>query len=164
MKGETQKNINQSCFFIGHRDATETVIPLLFETIEKHITEYGVSVFYVGHYGAFDGMVARALVEMKKRYPHISAHLVLAYHPAVRKIDVPAGLDGSVLWEGQEKSPPRHAIVNLNKRMVREVDYLIAFSWKITDGSHNLLDYAMIKEKKGRLIITNLADKLPGKI
>jgi len=153
------KNKNPSCFFIGHRDSNSAVYPLLLSAIERHIIEYGVTAFFVGHFGAFDGMAARALAEMKKRYPHISAHLVLAYHPAVRKIDIPAGLDGSVLWEEQEKSPPRHAIVNLNKRMVREVDYLIAFSCRITDGSHNLLDYAMIKEKKGQLVITNLADE-----
>ena len=148
-----------SAFFIGHRTAPSEIYPLLLSAIEKHITEYGVTSFFVGHFGSFDGMAARALAEMKRRYPHISAHLALAYHPAVRKIDIPTGLDGSVLWEEQEKSPPRHAIVNLNKRMVREVDYLIAFSCRITDGSHNLLDYAMIKEKKGQLVITNLADE-----
>ena len=60
--------------------------------------------------------------------------------------------------DGQEKSMPRYAITDLNKRIVREVDYLIAFSLYITDGSHNLLDYAKIKQKKVRLVITNLAE------
>jgi len=136
------------------------VKPLLLEAIERHITEYGVTDFYVGHYGAFDSMVAKALCEMKNRHPHIKNYLLLAYHPAVRKIDLPKGFDSTILLDGQENSSPRYAITNLNKRIVREVDYLIAYVRYITDGSHNLLNYAMIKEKNGQLIITNLADTL----
>ena len=33
----------------------------LLETIERHITEYGVSEFVVGRYGNFDRLVIRAL-------------------------------------------------------------------------------------------------------
>jgi hypothetical protein len=149
---------NKSCYFLGHRDSPESIMPLLFKVIEKHITEYGVTTFYAGHYGAFDGMAANALSEIKKRCPHIKAYLLLAYHPAIRHFDVPEGLDGSILLDGQENSPPRYAIINLNKRIIREVDYLIAYSKYITDGSHNLLNYAMAREKKGQLVITNLAD------
>ena len=38
-----------SCYFIGHREAGKDVFPLLVEAVEKHITEYGVTDFYVGH-------------------------------------------------------------------------------------------------------------------
>ena len=33
------------CFFIGHHDAPETILPLIYEAVERHITEYGVSEF-----------------------------------------------------------------------------------------------------------------------
>ena len=50
-----------SCFFIGHRETPDRVYPTLLETIERHITEYGVSEFVVGQYGNFDRLVIRAL-------------------------------------------------------------------------------------------------------
>ena len=46
-----------SCFFIGHRETPDQVYPALLETIEHHITEYGVSEFVVGRYGNFDRLV-----------------------------------------------------------------------------------------------------------
>ena len=60
-----------TCFFIGHRDAPEEVRPLLAEAIERHIAEYGVKEFVVGHYGAFDRMAAHAVRNAKERHPDI---------------------------------------------------------------------------------------------
>ncbi len=37
-----------SCFFIGHRETSDRVYPTLLETIERHITEYGVSELWWG--------------------------------------------------------------------------------------------------------------------
>ena len=48
-----------SCFFIGHRETPDQVYPALLETIEHHITEYGVAEFVVGQYGNFDRLVIR---------------------------------------------------------------------------------------------------------
>ena len=146
------------CFFIGHSDTSEVIKPLLREVIEQHITEYGVTDFYVGHYGAFDRITAAVLCEMKTLYPKIKNYLILAYHPATRQVELPKGFENTLFFEGQEKSPPRYAIINLNKRAVREADYLIAFSRNITGGSHKLLLYAAAKEKREKLNITNLAD------
>ena len=152
--------INKSCFFIGHRDSPEVVKPLLLDHIQKHIIEYGVTKFYVGHYGQFDAMVISALSDMKKRYPHIENSLLLAYHPAVRSVTKPDGFDDTLLIDGQEKAPPRFAITRLNRQMINDVDYLIAYVRVVTDGSHKLFDTAKAKAKKGKLVITNLAELL----
>ena len=150
--------MGKSCFFIGHRDTAQAVNPLLLDSIGKHITEHGVTDFYVGHYGAFDAMVANNLHEMKKHHPLIRNYLLLAYHPAIRKVDVPKGFESTVLIDGQELSPPLYAITNLNRRMVRTVDYLIAYVRGITGGSYKLLQIAKARERGGQLVITNLAD------
>ena len=50
-----------SCFFIGHRGAPEALRPLLDAAVERHIIEYGVTEFVVGHYGRFDYMAAGAV-------------------------------------------------------------------------------------------------------
>lgn len=55
----------KTCFFIGHRDTPESIQPQLDAAVERHIVEYGVTDFVVGHYGAFDRMAARAVRESK---------------------------------------------------------------------------------------------------
>ena len=43
-----------TCFFIGHRDVSDSVLSALEQEVERHITEYGITDFVVGHYGRFD--------------------------------------------------------------------------------------------------------------
>ena len=71
----------KTCFFIGHRDAPEALRPLLDAAVERHITEYGVTEFVVGHYGRFDYMAAGAVQAAKARHPDISLVLLLPYYP-----------------------------------------------------------------------------------
>ena len=54
---------NKTCFFIGSRHTPNSIKQQLTEIIEKHITEYGVTTFTVGHYGAFDSLVQEVLQE-----------------------------------------------------------------------------------------------------
>lgn len=64
--------IRYSCFFIGHRDAKASLRPALDAAVEQHITEYGVTDFVVGHYGAFDALAAGAVKAAKKRHPEVT--------------------------------------------------------------------------------------------
>ena len=50
-----------TCFFIGHREAPETLMGELVAEVERHITEYGVTDFVIGRYGRFDGMAAKCV-------------------------------------------------------------------------------------------------------
>ena len=52
----------KSCFFIGHREASSEVVPVLAEAVEQHIVEYGVAEFIVGNYGGFDHIAAKAVI------------------------------------------------------------------------------------------------------
>lgn len=99
------------CFFIGHRETGEEVLPLLLWEVERHITAYGVTEFVVGNYGGFDRMAAKAVAEMKKRHPNIRLSMLLPYHPAERAIPLPAPFDDSFYPEGLENVPRRFAIV-----------------------------------------------------
>lgn len=49
----------KSCFFIGHREANERLLPKLKLEVERLITEEQVRYFYVGGYG---GIAATAPV------------------------------------------------------------------------------------------------------
>ena len=149
----------KSCFFIGHREAGKDMLPLLVEAVEQHITEHGVTDFYVGHYGNFDRLAAQAVEEAKERHPEIRLMLVLPYHPAIRPINVPKGFDGSFYpWE-DEKIPKRLAIIKTNQYMVDTCDYLITYAFHHLGGTGQIVDYARRREKKNLIHVTNLAHR-----
>lgn len=85
-----------TCFFIGHRDAPDSLLPLLSAAIEERITEHNVDQFVVGHYGKFDSLSAQAVRAAKKKFPDILLFYLRPYHPADRPF-TPAGFDGSLL-------------------------------------------------------------------
>lgn len=145
-----------ACFLIGHRYTPDDSMPLLEAAIEKHIVEYGVTTFYVGHQGHFDGMAAIALARAKKRHPAIQNYLLLAYHPSVMRVETPEGFESTLLLDGLEAVPPRFAIARRNQKIIREAAYLICYVNGITDGSYKLLQAAKSLEKRGKLTITNL--------
>ena len=59
-----------TCFFIGHREAGEEVLPALTQAVERQIIQYGVTDFMAGHYGGFDRMAALTVQRAKRRDPH----------------------------------------------------------------------------------------------
>ena len=155
------KSVREStCFFIGHREASETMLPALMEAVEQHITAYGVTDFYVGHYGGFDGLAAQAVKEAKVRHPEIRLTLVLPYHPAIRPVNTPKGFDGTYYpWE-DENIPKRLAIIKTNQRMVDTCDYLIAYAHHFLGGTGQIVEYARKQEKKGHIKVTNLSQNI----
>lgn len=82
-----------TCFFIGHRDVSDSVLPALEQEVECYITEYGITDFVVGHYGRFDSLAAQALSRAKVRYPGIRLTLLLPYHPAEHPFPKPESFD-----------------------------------------------------------------------
>lgn len=144
----------KSCFFIGHREADERLLPRLELEIERLITEENVRYFYVGGYGGFDQIAATAIKRAKKKYPDITLMLVLPYHPAERPIEKPPGYDGTYYPEGLEKTPRPFAIVKANQLMVDTCDWLVCYVRHGASNSRNLLEYAQRREKKGLIQIT----------
>ena len=144
------------CFFIGHREATREIYPALLAEVERHICEFGVTQFVVGHYGGFDRLPAEAVMEAKTEHEGIELVLLLPHHPAERPIYKPDGFDYTYYPFGIEKVPQSVAIVRANRRMVEQADYLIAYVWHTASNAANLLEYAQRRAGKGMLTITLL--------
>ena len=142
------------CFFIGHREASDDLLPALRAAIEQHIVEYGVTEFLVGKYGGFDRLAAQCVIAAKQKHPDITLTLLLPYHPSERKIYLPQGFDGSCYPPGQESVPRQVAIVRANRYAVDHSDYLIAYVWHAGSNARNILEYA---EKRLTLHITRLS-------
>lgn len=145
----------KTCFFIGHRNAPETLHPLLDEAIEHHITEYGVTEFVVGHYGRFDMMAAGAVRRAKERHPEITLLLLLPYYPFKYEA---ADYDSTYYPPGMENVPKPFAIVKANEHMIRTSEYLICYNTGLVGKTHDFVDMALRREEKGQMHVENLAD------
>ena len=133
----------KSCFFIGHREASSDLLPILTQVVEKHISEYGVTEFVVGGYGGFDHLAARAVILLKKQYPQITLSLLIPYHPAERPIETPAGFNNTYYPPGMEKVPRKLAIVRANRYMVDHSALVIAVYDGSNGGTRRTLEYAI---------------------
>lgn len=144
--------MEKTCFFIGHR-CGDVDYDRLTEEIERHIVEYGVNTFIVGHYGFFDLMAAHYTREAKKKHPHIKLYRLLPYFPRQREPIESEYYDGSIYLDGMETVPRRFAIVQANHCMVDRSDYLIANAWQPGSNSLKLVEYA---RRKKHIQVTNL--------
>jgi len=142
------------CFLIGHREATDELIPKLIQVIETHVIEYHVEEFIVGTYGGFDHAAARALAVVKQRHPHIRLILLLPYHPTKRTVQLPKHFDNSWYPEGLESVPPRFAIIRANCYAIDHADCLIAYVWHAASNARNALEYAQRHAESHGLRIT----------
>ena len=145
-----------TCFFIGHREAPEALLPLLEEAVERHIVEYGVTDFMVGNYGHFDALAARAVMTAKQRHQEVTLFLLLPYHPYDQPIAPPKGYDGTFYPPGMEGTPHRAAIVKANRYMVAHSSHLIAYVWHAASNARDILEYAQRRERRGSMTVTLL--------
>ena len=147
----------KSCFFIGHRNAPETLLPLLASAVERHITEYGVTEFIAGHYGSFDYMAAGAVKQAKKRHPEVTLVLLLPYYPFPYDT---GGYDSTYYPEGMETVPKPFAIVRANEHMIRAADYLICYDAGLVGNTGKLVKKALRRQERGEMHVENLAELL----
>ena len=138
-----------SCFFIGHRDAPESLLPAVRAAAEKLIREQGVTDFYVGSRGSFDRLAAAVMRELRESHPEVRLYRVLAYLPTGRE-ELPEGFTGSVFPEGLETVPRRLAILRANRAMVDACKYLIAYAPHLTGNARKVVEYA---RRRGRRVV-----------
>ena len=144
------------CFFIGHREADDELLPALAAAVERHITEYGVTSFIVGRYGNFDKLAARVVIDAKKRHPEVTLTLLLPYHPFDRPTPTPKGFDGTFYPPGTETVPKRVAIIRANRYMVEHSTHLIAYAWHPASNARALVEHAQIWGRKRKIHVENL--------
>ena len=146
----------KTCFFIGHRDAPESIRPAIAAAVENLITEHGVEEFVVGYHGNFDFFSRDAVAALKKTYPQIRLYLLTPYDAPKGFYRQTEAFDSSIYPPGMENVPKRFAIVRANRYMVAHSDYLISFVYQPASNARNLLDYARRLEKAGKLHIIYL--------
>ena len=112
--------------------------------VSESLIEQGAVTFYLGGYGAFDGLAASVLREQKKRYPQIELVLVLAYLNDRRDT---SGYDRTV-YPPLETVPRRFAISYRNRWMVEVSDVVVAYVLHDWGGAATTLRCAKQKAKQ----------------
>lgn len=131
----------KTCFFLGHREADERLLPRLEQTIEELIQSGQAAYFYVGSYGGFDRLAVSALRRAKARHPQITLMRMLAYPPKPGT-ELPRGFDGFYCPEGLEGVPKRFAIPRANRLMALQCDYLVCYVTHSASNAGKILAYA----------------------
>ncbi len=144
-----------NCTFYGHRNCPQTVKKELTQTIESLICNYGVTKFYVGDKGNFDGMVISVLKELSVSYD-FEYYIVLSTLPnrEILHKDIE-----HILPEGFEKVPKRFGIDYRNKYMLKHSDFVVVYiTQSISSGASKYYEMAQ-KQKKYVINIANITQK-----
>ena len=136
--------------FFGHRNAPDTIKPILRKAIVDLIENRGVDLFYVGNQGSFDRTAISVLRGLKEEYPKIQYYVVLAYVPHNKeRLGLEEG-DSTVYPECLDKTPPKYAIIKRNRWMLERADFVITYVTHITGGA---ADFKALAESKGKTVI-----------
>ena len=131
--------------FCGHSTVSNSaaVAASLKSVIEELIAE-GATEFYLGGYGEFDSLAARAVRDAKKMHPEIRSTLVIPYMDRDFNTDF---YDESV-YPPLESVPRRFAISKRNEWMVDQSDIVVSGVTHDWGGAATTLKYATRKKKR----------------
>lgn len=141
----------KSCTFLGHRDSSEEIKPLVKQVIISLIKKEGITDFYIGNHGNFDRMAYGILKEISEEYNKIRYAVVLAYLPN-KKEDII--YKNTIYPEGIETIPKKFAISFRNKWMINNSDIVVAYVKHSFGGAAQFLKYAKNQKKN----IINIAE------
>ena len=145
--------MNKICTFAGHGDYeySEITYQKLINCVKELICEKNISEFWLGNYGSFDALSARAMREVREMYPHIRLCLVIPYMTSRVKKHL---FDEIIIPEFDKNTSVYSYIPLCNRYMVDNSDKLICFIKREKGGAFKTYQHAQKKNKE----IINLAD------
>lgn len=131
--------------FCGHRkiEYDEKLLSNL-EMCVFDLVQKGATMFYIGGYGEFDRLAARAVYNIKKKeYPDIKSIFVTPY--LNRDYDI--FLYDEIVYPPLERVPLKYAIIKRNQCMVKNSDMLVAYIRHERGSAFEMLKYAKRNKK-----------------
>lgn len=146
--------------FTGHSfvSSKSQVLETVKMQIRDNIVDTEPIVCYLGGYGDFDELCARACRELKQEYPsielvYVTPYLSLCEQEKIKKI-VSLGLYDSSIYPNIENVPPKFAISKRNEWMMSNADLVIAYVNHSYGGAYKSLQVAKRRKKK----VINICD------
>lgn len=134
-----------SATVFGHRDFNyepyrEKIEKCLLELIERGVTE-----FYNGFRGNFDGICAEIVFNLKARFTDLKNIMVLSYHNRQNFV-LPKYFDESV-YLLEKRVPPQYAISYTNQEMILRSDFIISGVCYHYGGAYTAREFARRQHK-----------------
>ena len=153
--------MNKICCFSGHGKIsyTDDVYEKLINLIEDLIINENVSEFWVGNYGNFDRLCAKAVRSLKQKHLSLTLNLIIPYVTSSineYKQQYQKNYDNILVADINEKTPKRFQILKCNEYMVDNSDFMICYVACGLGGAGKVLEYAKRKKHIG---IFNLSEK-----
>ena len=140
--------------FAGHAKLSshDSIKEIVKEQIRKNIVGAEKVICYLGGYGDFDAICARACKELKEEEISIESVFVTPYmdfsSQAKLKDLQTCGLYDVVMYPPLEGVPPRFAILKRNEWMMKNADLVIAYVDHEYGGAYQSLRMARRRKKK----------------
>lgn len=144
---------HRRCCFAGHGQLSygEDVYEKLIEVLKRLVTEENVTEFFVGNYGSFDRLCARAVRHIKEEFPHIILTLVVPYLTQEIKKNKDyfnSAFDSILVADMPENTPKAIKILKCNEYMVRKSEFVVAYVKYSFGGAYKTIKFAQRKGKK----------------
>ena len=135
-----------SATFFGHRDFNyspykDKIEAIIIDLIENH----GVTEFYNGFRGNFDGLCAEIVFDLKARFPDLKNIMVLSYHNRQNFV-LPKYFDESV-YLLEKRVPPQYAISYTNQEMIQRSDFIVSGVCYHYGGAYAAREFARRQQK-----------------
>lgn len=131
--------------FCGHSQVSDSAaVAAALKIIISDLIAEGANEFYLGGYGEFDSMAARAVRDAKAEHPEITSTLVIPYMDREFNDDC---YDGSV-YPPLESVPRKFAISKRNEWMIDQADVVVSYVKYGWGGAATTLKYAERKKKR----------------
>ncbi|MEG0944036.1 MAG: hypothetical protein RSF86_10425 [Angelakisella sp.] len=130
--------------FCGHGSVAESEkVRQWVLAVTSDLIANGASIFYLGGYGAFDGIAKSVIRKFGKEHPHIKSVLILPYlNKSMDEIGY-----SYTLYPPLETVPKRFAISKRNEWMVDQSHIVVAYVTHSFGGAAKTLEYAKRKHK-----------------
>ena len=125
--------------FFGHADFTESLsIKSAFLSFLETLAPTADLSFYIGTQGAFDAFALSCCFLLKRRYPHVKTICITPY----LTVSCRDNRFDEYIYPALEHVPPRFAIVERNRFMVRSSDLILTYIDYPNGGAYQALCYA----------------------
>ena len=139
------------CSFCGHRDANNSLRTQIKKAITDIIVNEGITTFYSGGMGKFDGMCESVVRELKRAHP-LKLYLIAPYmtQRINRDGEYYMELYDDIIIPDLGEVHYKRAITKRNKWVVEKSDVLLCYVTRSSGGAYQTLQYAQKLSKSIR--------------
>ena len=135
---------NKIVAFAGHRYEWQSIgVENKLENILEELINQGYTIFYDGHYGAFDKKCKDAVVKLKSKYPQIKLYYIQTYYKHKKEDNFLSSIYDGAIYPDIEEYYFKQKITKRNEWIVDHCDILVChIEETYKSGAYQMVKYA----------------------